>query len=221
MSLADVEQGHTYIEEVIEKLKLLPQEQRSREIEKINSGEGARTAAATVDRTMTWQEIERLQAGGVTFGSHTCTHEILTRIPPERAMEEITHSRELIEKRLGAPCLLFAYPNGNSSKQVREMVQRAGYKLAFVNDCPEVWTVANDPCQVPRVNICEYHLIGVDGNFSPLIFEYAVLWSAVKNCWADMARTRLRRLAAKLSLPAEKSGELEAQSKPLTRNSEQ
>jgi peptidoglycan/xylan/chitin deacetylase (PgdA/CDA1 family) len=201
-----------YLEEVIERLKALPQAQRDAEMHRMFGAEDAHTAAS-VDRTMTWEEIERMHAGGVTFGSHTCTHEILTRIPLERAEEEITHSRQAIEKRLGGECRLFAYPNGNSSQQVREMVQRAGYKLAFVNDWPEVWTAATDPYQVPRVNVCEFHLIGVNGKFSPLIFEYAVLWSAVRNCWIHRVTGTLRRLAAKLRVPSQESGELEAESK--------
>lgn len=204
-SLADADAREPYIEEVIERLKLLPEEQRKLEIDRIKAGETAHNAAATVDRTMTWHDIERLRSGGVVFGSHTCTHEILTRIPPERAEAEITHSRELIEKRLGAECRLFAYPNGNSSRHVRGLVQRAGYKLAFVNDWPELWTRHHDPYQVPRVNVCEYHLTGRDGKFSPLIFEYAVVWNAVKSRWITIAGDKLRRIAAKLRLVAQES----------------
>jgi peptidoglycan/xylan/chitin deacetylase (PgdA/CDA1 family) len=203
--VSDEDSKHTYLEQVIERLKLLPEQQRDQEMEKIFSAEAAHTASATVDRTMTWGEIERLHASGVTFGSHTCTHEILTRIPPERAEEQITHSRHEIEERLGRECTLFAYPNGNSSPEVRGIVRRAGYKLAFVNDWPVLWTRDRDPYQVPRVNICEYHLIGLDGKFSPLVFEYAVVWKAVRNAWVARVRGWFGQKADVTAESAEKS----------------
>lgn len=172
---------HRDIEQVIERLKGLPSAERKRLIGRIERADNANHGNREIDCTMTWDQIEELKAGGVAFGSHSSTHEILTRVPHAQAEEEIGSSRELIEQRLGGPCELFAYPNGDSSPETRMLVAHAGYKRAFVNQWPGVWTSRTDPFAIPRVNICEYHLVDGDGNFSPLIFDYAVVWAAAKS----------------------------------------
>ena len=69
----------------------------------IGSG-GTLESSAAVDKTMTWEQIAELHAGGVTFGSHTSTHEILTTVPAAQAEREIVSSREAIQQKLGGSC---------------------------------------------------------------------------------------------------------------------
>lgn len=179
-----------YINHVIESLKKLPADERDRRVIELTAANS--NASASIDKTMTWDEISQLHAGGVVFGSHTSTHEILTVIPATQAEEEISTSRVQIEKKLAAPCKLFSYPNGNCSESVRNLVAGSGYTLAFLNQDPGVWTEDCDPYQIPRINICEYHLVDSKGNFSPLIFDYAVVWSAAKGLLAHWWKNRLR-----------------------------
>ena len=176
----DASERQRNIERLIERLKSLPSPERKRVISRITQGDEGSNSCKEIDRTMTWEQIEELKAGGVIFGSHTSTHEILTRISLPQAEEEISSSRELIEQRLGGQCEVFAYPNGDSSPETRRLVAHAGYKRAFINQSPGVWTVKTDPFAIPRVNICEYHLVDAEGNFSSLIFDYAVVWAAAK-----------------------------------------
>lgn len=201
----------SYIEQAIEELKELPAKERDRRIGQITAAPDALPASASVDRTMTWEQIAELHAGGVSFGSHTSTHEILTVIPAAQAEQEIAVSRGLIEQKLSAPCSLFSYPNGDCSELVRGLVARAGYTFAFLNQDPGVWTRDCDPFLIPRVNVCEYHLVDSKGNFSPSIFDYAVVWSAAKGLLAQRRTTFLRtfrdrwhRWTAKLSRQAGK-----------------
>ena len=161
-------------------LKKVPTDERDRRIGKMTISQGAVHLPPAIDRTMTWQQVAELQAGGITFGSHTSTHEILTSIPVAQAEKEISDSRLSLRQRLGTACLLFSYPNGDWSYPIRALVGRAGYQFAFTNQDPGVWTRDCDPLLIPRVNVCEYHLVDPKGNFSPLIFEYAVVWSAAK-----------------------------------------
>lgn len=188
-----------FIERAIEALKELPASEREHRIGQIAASPavpqsmGAQQAVASVDRTMTWQQIQELHSGGVTFGSHTSTHEILTMVPAAQAKREIVSSRALIQEKLKAPCVLFSYPNGNYSMHVRELVAAAGYRFAFLNRHPGVWTRDCDPLLIPRVNVCEYHLVDAKGSFSPLIFDYAVVWSAAKGLLAQMWRARRQR----------------------------
>jgi peptidoglycan/xylan/chitin deacetylase (PgdA/CDA1 family) len=182
-----------FIERAIEALKELPANEREHRIDQIAGPSEALQAVASVDRTMSWQQIQELHSGGVTFGSHTSTHEILTMVPPAQAEKEIVSSRTLIQEKLKAPCSLFSYPNGDYSMGVRGLVAAAGYKFAFLNQDPGVWTRDCDPLLIPRVNICEYHLVDAKGNFSPLIFDYAVVWHAAKGLLTQMWRDRRQK----------------------------
>jgi peptidoglycan/xylan/chitin deacetylase (PgdA/CDA1 family) len=199
------------IERAIEELKELPARERERRVGQITLSGASIGPSTDIDRTMTWQQILELHAGGVTFGSHTSTHEILTMIPAAQAEQEIATSRETIERKLDAACSLFSYPNGNCSQCVREMVAAAGYKFAFLNQEPGVWTRDCDPFLIPRVNVCEYHLVNSKGEFSPLIFDYAVVWKAAKGLLAQLLANRRRKsqrrrqISEKAWTPADKN----------------
>lgn len=187
------------IEEMIERMKSLPSAERKRIISRITQDDHDANSCKEVDRTMTWEQIEELKAGGVVFGSHTSTHEILTRIPLSQANEEVQTSREVITQRLGAACDVFAYPNGDSSPETRSLVEKAGYRRAFLNQFPGIWSRDTDPFAIPRVNICEYHLVDKDGNFSPLIFDYAVIWATAKCHFQSKLASTFQKLKYRLS----------------------
>ena len=63
---------------------------------------------------LNWDEIRVMQQHNITFGSHTVTHPILSRISAERVRTEIQRSKEMIEKHLNVPVRTFAYPVGRS-----------------------------------------------------------------------------------------------------------
>jgi peptidoglycan/xylan/chitin deacetylase (PgdA/CDA1 family) len=173
-------EGANYIERTIEDLKELPVEERNHRVGQLVAEHAVSEATPEVDRTMTWEQAMELDRQGVRLGSHSSTHEILAAIPLTQAQQEIVGSRERIERELMKPCEFFSYPNGDCSIEVRDLAERAGYRLAFLNRDPGVWTRDCDPYLIPRVNVCEYHLVNAKGEFSPLIFEYAVIWKAAK-----------------------------------------
>jgi peptidoglycan/xylan/chitin deacetylase (PgdA/CDA1 family) len=185
--------GASYIERTIENLKELPAEERNQRVGQLVAEHPAAQVTPGVDRTMTWDQARDLDRQGVSLGSHTSTHEILTAIPLPQAEEEIFGSRDRIEQELEKACEFFSYPNGDCSEEVRDLAELAGYRLAFLNQDPGVWTRDCDPFLIPRVNVCEYHLVDANGNFSPLIFEYAVVWHAAKG----LMRQTWRRLFSK------------------------
>lgn len=189
MAAAGQNLGAGYIEQTIENLKGLPAVERNQRVGQLVAHHSA--PEPDVDRTMTWEQARKLDQLGVRFGSHTSTHEILTAVPLDQAEQEIWSSRVRIEEELAKPCELFSYPNGNCSSAVRNLVENAGYKLAFLNQGPGVWTRDCDRYQIPRVNVCEFHLVNASGNFSPLIFDYAVVWSAAKGLMRESWRKRL------------------------------
>ncbi len=79
---------------------------------------------------LTATRIQSLQREGVHFGSHSVTHPALARIPPARALDELTQSRALLTELLGRAPDVFAYPYSNQSRAVRQLAKQAGYACA-------------------------------------------------------------------------------------------
>ena len=64
-------------------------------------------------RMLASQEIREMAGSGlIDFGAHTCSHAILSGLSPAERTAEIAGSLAAIERLSGAPCRLFAYPNG-------------------------------------------------------------------------------------------------------------
>jgi peptidoglycan/xylan/chitin deacetylase (PgdA/CDA1 family) len=130
------------------------------------------------EQMLTWRDVKEMSAAGIAFGSHTNTHAILTDIPGNDAIEELTESKKAIEAELQA-CLLFAYPNGDWSPQVRDLVAQAGYQAAFINS-PGIWQERSHRLSIPRINLWEGSLTGSGGRFSSVMLEYAIFWKAYR-----------------------------------------
>ena len=65
---------------------------------------------------LNWDEIRILHDEGlVTFGAHTCSHEILSRLSRERKQGQIEGSCRAITDKLAVERVPFAYPNGRNS----------------------------------------------------------------------------------------------------------
>jgi peptidoglycan/xylan/chitin deacetylase (PgdA/CDA1 family) len=81
-------------------------------------------------RKMTAAQLREMHRDGFAVGGHTRTHTNLTRIPLERAVEEIRCCKQDLEDLLGAPVNLFAYPAGEFNLPVAQAVRDAGFKAA-------------------------------------------------------------------------------------------
>jgi peptidoglycan/xylan/chitin deacetylase (PgdA/CDA1 family) len=83
---------------------------------------------------MEWEHAREMLRAGMGFGSHTHTHELLGKAPPDRQRDELTRSKELIEKHLGIACDAVAYPYGLRSSFTPEtmaLAREAGYRVGF------------------------------------------------------------------------------------------
>jgi peptidoglycan/xylan/chitin deacetylase (PgdA/CDA1 family) len=160
---------------LIEFLKSVPKEKRDQFL----SGFAAPEPSPAIDATMSWDQAAEMSRAGVTFGSHTSSHPILTTLPASEVDHELRASKAAIEARLSMPCACFAYPNGNVNPEVRDLAATAGYRFAFTTR-PGAWTQDSDPLQIPRINIAENKLVGARGHFSITMFEYEVFWKAYR-----------------------------------------
>jgi len=61
---------------------------------------------------LNWDEVQIMAKNGITIGSHSHNHPILSRMPIQKAKEEIFKSKKVIEENLGIKVKHFAFPNG-------------------------------------------------------------------------------------------------------------
>lgn len=83
---------------------------------------------------MNWEEAAAMARGGMAIGSHTHSHEILSRLPEDEQFRELATSRAILEKRLGSPVHSLSYPIGLRacfSAATQRSAERAGYRIAF------------------------------------------------------------------------------------------
>lgn len=67
----------------------------------------------------------------VTLGSHTLSHPILVEIGIDQAKTEIVESKKKLENILNKDIHYFCYPTGAFNEEIIQLVQGAGYRLAF------------------------------------------------------------------------------------------
>ncbi|MBI3894996.1 MAG: polysaccharide deacetylase family protein [Acidobacteria bacterium] len=73
---------------------------------------------------------EMIQAG-ITIGSHTQTHILLTNESRFTVQQELESSRRDLEGKLGIPIRHFAYPDGRFNRQTVQAVAAAGYRYGY------------------------------------------------------------------------------------------
>lgn len=71
---------------------------------------------------LSWSDLPRLCASGISVASHTRTHPDLRTVDEQRLREELRGSRLEVEDRTGVPCTLLAYPYGAENERVRRFV---------------------------------------------------------------------------------------------------
>ena len=82
---------------------------------------------------LNWDEIKEMSNNDIDFGSHTCSHSILTKIDLDSAKKEIINSKKLIEEKLGKPIEVFCYPRGevNDFSQIHyKILKKVGNKIS-------------------------------------------------------------------------------------------
>jgi peptidoglycan/xylan/chitin deacetylase (PgdA/CDA1 family) len=107
---------------------------------------------------MTWEQLRELSRQGFEVGSHTHKHINLATTNPAGVRADITASRETLERELGRPARLFAYPFGNResiSEYSRRMVRDAGFDCCLACFGGANYGIA-DPYYLNRIGIAEW-----------------------------------------------------------------
>ena len=100
---------------------------------------------------LTLTQMREMQQHGVTFGSHSATHPLLTSLSDSELLREVCDSKTKLEDALGASVEWFAYPFGDVDRRVRAAVVEAGYKAAVTTNAGfNRW---QDPLALNRLEI--------------------------------------------------------------------
>ena len=97
-----------------------------------------------------WEEWRAaLTGGGLTVGSHGWTHRDLTQLASAACEQELRRTKDRIERAVGQPCRVVAYPYGAWNQDVAEAARRAGYESGVTTD-PGLSTVMDSPWRLHR-----------------------------------------------------------------------
>jgi peptidoglycan/xylan/chitin deacetylase (PgdA/CDA1 family) len=91
-------------------------------------------APPPVHAVLGWNELRRLAREGVTMAPHTRTHAFLDQVSSEQARTEIARSRADLERELGGSPAAFAFPAGQHTDDVVEILRDEGFEVAFTTE---------------------------------------------------------------------------------------
>ena len=97
------------------------------------------TDAVGTSGYLSWDELKELATEGVEIGNHTANHAYLVELQPgetypqwkKRIRDDIEKAQQQFEKHLGFRPTLFAYPYGEYSTGVVEIIKEIGFVAAF------------------------------------------------------------------------------------------
>lgn len=119
---------------------------------------------------LSWEEVREMAASGISFGSHGCSHQIMTLLSGDDVKYEAVRSKEIIEQQLKQPVRLLAYPNGNQNETVREAVKQAGYVAAVTTHGGQAGSRGVDLFALPRIGVHDGVAVNPAGQFSTALF---------------------------------------------------
>jgi peptidoglycan/xylan/chitin deacetylase (PgdA/CDA1 family) len=125
---------------------------------------------------VSWSQIKEMKSGGMSIGSHTCSHRILTHIDQDSQMLELSKSKQCLEQHLGCSIDSVAYPVGQSNTfndDICEMTASLGYKMGF--------TFTNAVNDLPINNLYKISRLGIDNHPSLMALKQKIIMSGKSN----------------------------------------
>jgi peptidoglycan/xylan/chitin deacetylase (PgdA/CDA1 family) len=111
------------------------------------------------NRILSWEQVRLMQTAGISFGSHTITHPVVSRLAPSELSQELLESKRMLEAGLGRPVRHFAFPFGHAEdfcSEATRMLAQSDY-VSAVTTIPGVNVPGVDPFAMRRVQVGEEH----------------------------------------------------------------
>lgn len=149
--LGSTEKRRRAIDAVLPRIKYMSLSQRETALSLVLESCGQPTLPA--DLMMRSEHVRQLHAAGMEIGGHTARHPILTEVSDDEARNEIVEGREALQRLIGAPVDVFAYPNGRPGRDYDArhvaIVRELGFRCA-VSTAPGFVGTRHDAFQWPR-----------------------------------------------------------------------
>ena len=128
---------------------------------------------------LTWEMIETMHQGGITIGSHTMSHRLLTSETLDTVRAELLGSKLALEEKLHAPIHHFAYPDGRFNPAVVEAVKSSGYRYGYgiCHSRDEKLPLLT----IPRKVLWECSCLNMMGRFSSVVMNCQAHWVFDRN----------------------------------------
>jgi peptidoglycan/xylan/chitin deacetylase (PgdA/CDA1 family) len=147
-------------------LKSLPDEEVEPALARLVGALGDPTIPDVGRQIMTWDEVRRT-LDLTTYGGHTHTHPMMSKIDPVRLQREVRTCRERLAVETGVTPTLFAYPNGDYTPDAKSCVAENGFEVAFsIQD--GMTDETTDWLEVRRVGV---------GNIVPTLWMMRKTWN--------------------------------------------
>jgi peptidoglycan/xylan/chitin deacetylase (PgdA/CDA1 family) len=104
---------------------------------------------------LNWDEVREMAGKGVTFGSHSSSHRIMTQIPLSDVKTELIDSMKTMLEQGIKPIPVFCYPNGNCDRNIQELVRESGYLAAVGCEVGLEPDKPNDLFALKRISVHE------------------------------------------------------------------
>ena len=166
-------------------VRALPQAAIRRVIETLEVEVRVDEGAVKELRPLSWEMVSEMHRAGMTIGSHTRSHALLTKESLETVVDETAGSRALLERKLGVAVRHFAYPDGRFSSTIVAAVAAAGDRFAYTT-CQHRDAV-HPLLTIPRKALWENSCLDALGHFSSAIMSCQVngLFDFVAGCRQD------------------------------------
>lgn len=98
---------------------------------------------------LSWRDMRRWEARGVTFGSHTARHPRLTWLDDAAVRRELEESRSALDAGCDRAAPLLSYPFGAAGPREARAAEAAGYEGGLVLASRRRW----NPFAIPRLPV--------------------------------------------------------------------
>jgi len=171
-------------------LETLPQAEVEKAIRTLESEAPISEDTFSSFYSLTWEMLEEICRAGITIGSHTRTHVLMTNESQQRVKKEVAGSRQELEARLGTDVQHFAYPSGIFNTAAVDAVAAAGYRFGFTTCAHH--DAALPLLTVPRTLLWENACSDSHGRFSGSILNCQIhrAFDLVSGCRQHHATSR-------------------------------
>lgn len=128
--------SNEHIKEVLQRIKLDSSKLMPEKIISLRQALGHETDYLTPhkDLFMSWEMLKEMQDNGMTIGSQSCSHSIMSHLSVEDQKYEASHSKKILSEKMKKDIICFAYPVGGISaftKTTEIILAESNYTLAF------------------------------------------------------------------------------------------